>query len=455
VSQRTGERDEEEHLQTNSSVIPAKRCVSIVPIRDLSCRSSMGPGSSLRVVRDDNLSYGGNTTMSELIVVRDVNIRKSLLATASAFTLVAYIAATDTAKAEDTDRPTVWIELGGQMEMSQGATDPFMAPFMSITPTPEVYQGVSFTGSQKEARFTFGAEGKITLQSEDSDWKFSAAIRYGRSSARRHKHSQSLPAPIQFDGSWSYTYGGYEYYNTNNYTKQFRTARIADTQTRNSEQHVVLDFVAGKDVGLGLLGRHDLSTINAGVRFASFTSQSKALITARPEVLPFTQIIHTNYNGNRPFLLASFHQYTMLATAARSFRGIGPTVSWEAATTLLGHQDSAKLTFDWGVNAAVLFGRQKAKIDHSTHSYKELHGNYAPTPYVSLYNHVVHTARSRSVAVPNLGGFAGLSMRYPSAKVSFGYRADFFFGAMDTGIDTRQTKDVGFHGPFVTVSMGL
>ncbi|HVP86426.1 MAG TPA: hypothetical protein VMS78_17025 [Rhizomicrobium sp.] len=381
--------------------------------------------------------------------------RGQFLATASALALAACIAATDTAKAEDTDRPTVWIELGGQMEMSQGMTSPFTAPFMSITPTPEVYQGVSFTDSQKSARFTIGGEGKITIQPEDSDWKFSAAIRYGRSNATRHKHSQSLAAPIRFDGSFSYTYAGQQYHQTYIYTKQFETARIADTETHNSEQHVVLDFVAGKDVGLGLLGRHDLSTISAGVRFASFTSQSKALITARPEVLPFTQIIHTSFNGNRPFLLASFHQYTMVASATRSFRGIGPTVSWDASTTLLGHEDSAKLTFDWGVNAAALFGRQKAKIDHSTHSYKEMQGNFAPTPYASLYNHVEHTARSRSVAVPNLGGFAGLSVRYPNAKVSFGYRADFFFGAMDTGIDERHTKDVGFSGPYASISVGL
>jgi hypothetical protein len=39
--------------------------------------------------------------------------------------------------------------------------------------------------------------------------------------------------------------------------------------------------------------------------------------------------------------------------------------------------------------------------------------------------------------------------------VSFGYRADFFFGAMDGGIDTRNTSTVSFHGPFATISIGL
>ncbi|HTO39482.1 MAG TPA: hypothetical protein VL026_00790, partial [Rhizomicrobium sp.] len=65
------------------------------------------------------------------------------------------------------------------------------------------------------------------------------------------------------------------------------------------------------------------------------------------------------------------------------------------------------------------------------------------------------SVRRRSVVVPNLGGFAGLSMRYTNAKVSLGYRGDFFFGAMDTGIDHRKTETASFHGPFATISIGL
>jgi hypothetical protein len=69
--------------------------------------------------------------MSELIVVRNANIRKNLLATVSALALVAYTAAIDTAKAEDQDRPTVWIELGGQLERIDAATARFSPRFES------------------------------------------------------------------------------------------------------------------------------------------------------------------------------------------------------------------------------------------------------------------------------------------------------------------------------------
>ena len=36
-----------------------------------------------------------------------------------------------------------------------------------------------------------------------------------------------------------------------------------------------------------------------------------------------------------------------------------------------------------------------------------------------------------------------------------GALADFFFGAMDGGIDTRKTEDEKFYGPFATISLGL
>ena len=76
-------------------------------------------------------------------------------------------------------------------------------------------------------------------------------------------------------------------------------------------------------------------------------------------------------------------------------------------------------------------------------------------PPVSHVYPMVTRSRSRMVTIPNIGGFAGLSYRIQNAKVSAGYRADFFFGARDGGLDTRSTADVGFHGPYATISIGL
>jgi len=110
--------------------------------------------------------------------------------------------------------------------------------------------------------------------------------------------------------------------------------------------------------------------------------------------------------------------------------------------------DDGQLTLDWGVNASLLFGRQKAKISH--HSTVKRTGIGSNSIYPTATN-----ARSHMVTVPNIGGFAGLSYRFTNAKISAGYRADFFFGARDGGLETRNAIDVGFHGPFATIGIGL
>jgi iron complex outermembrane receptor protein len=158
----------------------------------------------------------------------------------------------------------------------------------------------------------------------------------------------------------------------------------------------------------------------------------------------------------------SFYNYTMFARAARSFRGVGPSLSWNASAALLGNRNAGELTFDWGINGAVLFGRQKTKTNHTTQAYhlpitQRYGGAYDGYYYtrVPQKSHQGSRVASRSVVVPNFGGFAGVSVKYPNIKVSLGYRADMFFGAMDTGIDTAKRMTTGFYGPFASVGIGL
>jgi hypothetical protein len=53
----------------------------------------------------------------------------------------------------------------------------------------------------------------------------------------------------------------------------------------------------------------------------------------------------------------------------------------------------------------------------------------------------------RSVIVADLGGFAGASCRFNNAKISFVYRADFFFNAIDGGFDKPKSHTLGFSVP--------
>lgn len=113
------------------------------------------------------------------------------------------------------------------------------------------------------------------------------------------------------------------------------------------------------------------------------------------------------------------------------------------------------MNIDWGVNAAVLFGRQRAHVRHQTQSC------YAKGVWASTYcqrayvNPQADDKRSHAALIANLGGFAGLSFRYVDAKISLGYRADMFFNAIDGGIATRKEQNRSFYGPYASISIGL
>lgn len=368
--------------------------------------------------------------MSELINASEnsIFIRNRLLATASAAVLLAYVSLGETALAANSNHPTVWLELGGQMESVEGSIGPFTASFMS-TPS-DAYDPKRLITDQRAARFAFGFEGKAVVEPQDSDWVFTAGILYGRSHAGRHTHEQG-PSATNF-----------EFHNVPKYAAPFD-----DIKTHYAESHTILDFSAGKDVGLGRFGSEGTSTLSAGIRFAQFSQRSTLDEFARPVVnLEFP-------SGIRGF--PSFHQYTMVANAERSFRGVGPSVSWNASAALVGNADRGEVTFDWGVNGALLFGRQKAKNTHHTQGYYLPPTYYFYLNYSKFYEQSRHNTRSHSVVVPNLGAFASISARKGNAKLSLGYRADFFFGATDTGIDARKRETLGFYGPFATISIGL
>ena len=149
----------------------------------------------------------------------------------------------------------------------------------------------------------------------------------------------------------------------------------------------------------------------------------------------------------------AFYSYVGHLEADRSFHGIGPSIAWQSSVPMAGHPEDGELRFDWGMNAAVLFGRQKARVQHQTTGYYGYGTHFQYRNQIS--HHSTHHTRSRAVVVPNIGGFAGLSLRYSNAKIALGYRADFFIGTMDGGIDAHKSYDRDFYGPFARISVGL
>ncbi len=90
------------------------------------------------------------------------------------------------------------------------------------------------------------------------------------------------------------------------------------------------------------------------------------------------------------------------------------------------------------------------KVNYTTMT----HARIGYAAYSSRHN-TLNRTQSRRVTVPNLGGFAALSYRFTNAKLSMGYRADFFFGALDRGLDTHNSVTTGFNGPYATIAIGL
>jgi iron complex outermembrane recepter protein len=399
--------------------------------------------------------------MSELIQKQDnrATIRRKLLTGASALALTAYVSCG--ARAEDSGQPQIWIELGGQLSRLSDGQESFAPVFPNSPARPSI-----FSPSQKfdgPPRFGLDEEGKLSFQADDSDWVFSASVRYGRSSNNRHVRQQTNPPPFvkyYYTSAPLYT-GAPSVRRKGTHVIQPEAAKFADTFAQNSERHFILDFQAGKDVGLGMFGSKDgSSVVSLGVRFAQFSSKSNIAVKSNPDwkfnYKYFPSLVGTHLPSSKLVFGSIFHSNAASLYATRGFHGIGPSLSWSASAPFAGSVQDGQLTFDWGLNAALLFGRQKARTHHQTT------GRYHGAKYAQASRPITYHApatpdhtRSRNVSVPNVGGFAGLSFRYTNAKVSIGYRADMFFNAMDGGIDARKSENRGFYGPYASISVGL
>jgi iron complex outermembrane receptor protein len=377
------------------------------------------------------------------------SIRCNLLATVSMLSLVGFATTASHSEAADADQdqPTVWIELGGQLERQIGQGDPYAPSFVLNNPNIPAFEIASPLKAQDASLFSIGANGAITFQPAGSDWSFLASVKYGRSISNKRVFHRSPERQFHTVAHF-YSHG----FHLVSGTITPSDVNFVDTDATSHQSHTILDFEVGKDVGLGLFGRSGTSTLAFGVRFAQFSSRSSATIHAFPIQKTVNQFTPNSYYARQypsiHFYLPRFvgHNYDAQIYQTRSFHGIGPSIAWKASTRVLELSENDAINVDWGVNGAVLFGRQRARGTHTTTTHISTYSSYKKPG---------NFGRSRSVVVPNVGGFAGLSFRYANAKVNFGYRGDFFFGAMDTGNDIRKTKTVGFYGPFASVSVGI
>ncbi len=128
--------------------------------------------------------------MSELINTQKANnsLHWRLLTSVSSLALLAAICGTQGAFTEDSDRPTVWIELGADLDRVDSGQKAFAPAFIVNNPGSTAFDPVSPADAQKTPSFSFGEEGKLSFEPEISSWVFSASIRYGRSNGNRFVH---------------------------------------------------------------------------------------------------------------------------------------------------------------------------------------------------------------------------------------------------------------------------
>jgi len=333
--------------------------------------------------------------MSELIQKGDSRaaIRWKLLASTSALAL-----AVSVSSAQAEDRPLIWLELGGQFDRVMGSPDQWTPPSLGVLAGSGVF-------IRKEPATSFGVEGRISYQPLDSDWSISLSARYGRNHRHRDFHTQTS-------------------------TRH----RVDYTETtRHDENHMVIDFSVGKDVGLGLLGKHGNSVIQMGVRIAQFDLSGHDFVLSQPYI---------SFGGNQ-------REYFHTADLTRRTIGAGPSVSWNGSIALAAGSDDV-LSFDWGAKGALLFARQKMSGDFLTHA-SVVQGGY-PVYVTPIANSV---RRSRNVMIPNAQGSAAISFSLPNAKITVGYRADVYWNVVDGGIANRRSISRSFYGPFASLSVGL
>ena len=166
--------------------------------------------------------------MSELICKnnRYANTRWKFLTGVSVLALSASVASPESARAEDIDRPTVWIELGGQLSHIESGQEAFAPAIMDGRPS-------IFSPSQKfEKQPSYGFEetGAISIEPDHSGLIFSASVRYGRSKSNKRVQQQTNPDPFL------------KYLNSAIAVSVLPVAqKFAETKVQNHEQHVVLD----------------------------------------------------------------------------------------------------------------------------------------------------------------------------------------------------------------------
>jgi hypothetical protein len=349
------------------------------------------------------------------------------------------------------------VEIGGQVQRQDAPYSTLGDDLFGGFPA-----GLSPLGTQhRNLDWGDGREVKITYRPEGSPWTVSAAARYGRTNtdtARLHRQiTGDRVCAISETGKYAplgkalcdptYSLFGTPpgtYYNPE---YAFRSpVSWSDSATRSHEDHVVVDFGVGRDVGIGALAKG--TSVDLGIRYAQLKSDTAVSMQGVPyEDVPESwrkYYIHsTRYQGS--------------INTNREFKGAGPLMKWDAGIPVLGSDETGRLNIDWSLGGGVLFGKQRTKI--TGQGYSQYHASLK-YPGVTVtgdkqYVDLTQPTRTKSVSVPVVDLSLGLSYDIQRIKVSTGYRWERYFNALDAGYAERKEYDRTFDGPYFKIAVGF
>ena len=292
--------------------------------------------------------------MSELINTSNRRaIRWQLFSSVSALALLTSVTGEAIADSDAVDRPVVWIELGGELDRISGQGDNFpVAWWRQIQPPPFYTQPRLSRPKFPSLQFCAGGQNNIPAGSLGLGLLGRRQLR-----AVRGILEKSIIKRTNYDMSAIGPAFPLRIQNPRGIDK------FADTQSHPGQSHVVLDFSVGKDVGLGMFGSNSSSVLSLGVRYAQFASQATFDVRARPEIQDKYFVAPPSLNGT--FHLPYFKTYHGTGQASRSFHSVGcPLFSWSGSTPFVGNPQDGEATLDWGANVALLFGKQKTRVQH-------------------------------------------------------------------------------------------
>jgi hypothetical protein len=306
-----------------------------------------------------------------------------------------------------------------------------------------------------------GREAKLTFRPDGSPWTVSGAARYGRTNtdtARLHQQVVgervcAVPETGKYAGLGkalcdpTYSFFGYPpgYFYNPVYALRSPVS-WSDSATRSHEEHLIVDFGVGRDVGIGGAVRN--SSVEAGIRYAHLKSDTDVFMQGVPyEYVPEgwrNKYIHsTRYDGS--------------LNSHREFKGAGPLVKWNAAAPLLGDDATGRLNVDWSLGGGVLFGKQRTRVEGQAYSQYHANMKYGSVNVVGdkQYFDLSQPTRTKSVSVPVLDLSLGLSYDIQRIKISTGYRWERYYKALDAGYTERKDYDRTFDGPYFKIAVGF